>query len=174
MGGALVSGDSVDSGNATMATVNSTWNHNKRTGGGGRGPLRATVRPKALGESSQSSGNFQVTQTRHRSLSSSPVSSTYQLSAKSHSLGDLRSGERLPTSPHKEKKRSLHDLVPVPINTERLRPIQQQTRRACVTITADGLVTLVSSKPNKQERMSISGNGLEVSFSCNTNWYLFI
>ena len=152
---------SLDSGNATMPTVNSACSRSRHSNSG-RGPLRATVRPKALTEST-SFGNIQVSQQQqqqHRSLSVSPTSPYHNLSVKSHSLGDLR---EIPSK--QSNKRSLQDLVPVPINTVRLKPIQQQTRRASVSITNNGLVTLVSTnKNNKQERLSISNDGKEVSY----------
>ncbi len=157
-----------------MGTITSTSNHVGRGPGGcvlngrgpggcvssGRGPVRATVRPKALQESSSTNGNIKVTQSHHRSLSSSPVNSAYQLSAKSHSLGDI---QKRPLSPGGDGRRSLRDLVPVPIDTSRLRPIQQQTRRACVSITMGGAVTLVYARDNsRQEMLCITGDGMEV------------
>ena len=135
-----------------MATVNSTCNRSKH----GRGPLKATVRPKALAESPLSSGNIHICQRQHHSLSSSPKSPPYQLSAKSHSMDDLRD-RGLPND-----KKSLQDLVPVPLNTTRLRPIQQQTRRARVSITEQGTVTLESSKNSRYETLAISSDGMEV------------
>ena len=147
-----------------MGTVTSTSNHMGRGPGGcvtnGRGPIRATVRPKALEDSSSSNGNIKITQCHHRSLSSSPVSSAYQLSTKSYSLGDIH---KRPLSPGGGGRRSLRDLVPVPIDTSRLRPIQQRTRRACVSITMGGAVTLVYTRDNsRQEMLSITGDGMEV------------
>ncbi len=152
---------SLDSGNATMPTINSTCTSRNKHSNSGRGPVRATIRPRALTES-MSFGNVQVLQQKqqqHRSLSVSPTTSHYHnLSIKSQSLGDLR---EMPSK--QQSKKSLQDLVPVPINTNRLKPIQQQTRRACVSITASGIVTLLSTnKNNKQERLSISRNGMEV------------
>lgn len=146
-----------------MATVTSAYSGKNNISG--RGPLKATVRPKALGVSSLSSDNIREGKPhpRSRSLSASPMhgSTSCQASFKSHSVDDLR--ERTSSLNYGVvKKKCLQDLVPTPLNTIRLKPIQQQTRRACVSITDSGLVVLVSTKNAKQETITISSDGQEV------------
>ena len=176
--GTLLSGTSMDSGNATMATVNST--HNYSTNQTSRRPMRATVRPKGLEFPPQEP---QYVPQRPHSVSSS--SSPYSLShrQRSHSVEELQiirnhdtiDRESVSCDEHATQNtleynrrvngRSLKDLVAVPLNSTRLRPIQQQTRTACVSITHEGLVILKFTRRDKQEMIKISSDGLEVIYS---------
>lgn len=174
--GTLLSGTSMDSGNATMATVNST--HNYSTNQTSRhGPMRATIHPKGL-EIPPQEPQY-VPQRPHSVSSSSPYFLSHR--QRSHSVEELQiirnhdtiDRESVSCDEHATQNtleynrrfngRSLRDLVAVPLNSTRLRPIQQQTRTACVSITHEGLVILKFARRDKQEMIKISSDGLEIS-----------
>ena len=176
--GTLLSGTSMDSGNATMATVNST--HNYSTNQTSRhGPMRATIHPKGL-EIPPQEPQY-VPQRPHSVSSSSPYFLSHR--QRSHSVEELQiirnhdtiDRESVSCDEHATQNtleynrrfngRSLRDLVAVPLNSTRLRPIQQQTRTACVSITHEGLVILKFARRDKQEMIKISSDGLEVIYS---------